>query len=164
MKKVILGVLFGMAAAGNVMAADAGAVINSGTPIDTTAATGCSLLSEQVTINLSNGVFGSYACNTVANVIGVAACHPTGRKGDVSVPCDPVATAETAPGAGDAYTPPAGCALRANPANANDGVMTVRGGLAFTASSRGGRVQGASAANCVTGGNATAEAQDAALL
>ncbi len=164
MKKVIFGMFVGLAMAGNVMAADAGAIINSGTPIDTTAGAGCSLLSEQVTINLSNGVFGSYACNTVANVVGVAACHPTGRKGDVSVPCDPVATPETAPGAGDAYTPPAGCALRAQPANANDGVMTVRGGIVFKASSRGGRVQGDNAQNCVTGGNATADARSAALL
>lgn len=156
MKKVFFSLIAGVTISANVLAADAGAAITSGASIDTTAGNGCSLLSEDVTINLSNSVFGAYACNTVDNVIGVATCHPTGRKGNVSVPCDPTA-AQGATGF------VAGCTATAGAA-ANVGTATVQGGLAFTASSQGGRVTGAEAANCVTGGNTIAEAQDAAGL
>ena len=124
----------------------------------------CSLLTEDVTLNLSSNVFGSYACNTAGNIVAVATCHPNGRKGNVAVDCDPVARDETAPGLGDGYTPPNGCAVKANPQTPNDGTMNVQGGLAFSASSRGGRVQGVAAQNCRTGGNTNTEAAEAANL
>jgi len=156
MKKVIFALVAGIAFSTSALAADAGAAITSGTAIDTTAGAGCSLLSEDVTINLSNSVFGAYACNVTDNVIGVATCHPTGRKGNVSVACDPTATQGQT-----GFV--AGCTATAGAA-ANVGTATVQGGLAFTASSQGGRVTGAEAANCVTGGNTIAEAQGAAGL
>lgn len=156
MKKALITIALGFGFSSAVMAAD-----DTGTVIGTTVTTtDCSLLTEDVSINLSNSVFGAYACNTTDNVIGIATCHPSGRKGNVEVSCNPVAD----PNATPPYVPPAGCALRANPANANDGVMTVQGGLAFTASSAGGRVQGAPAQNCTAGGNTTAEAEAAAGL
>lgn len=157
MKKTFLVAALGFA----ISATSAFAADNTGTVMSgAVATTDCSLLSEDVNINLSANVFGAYACNTADNVIAVATCHPNGRKGAVQVACDPVAN----PAATPPYTPPAGCAVRANPANPNDGVMTVQGGLAFTASTSGGSVQGANAENCVTGGNTTAEAEDAAGL
>lgn len=39
----------------------------------------CSLLTEQVSINLSSGVAGGYHCATASNIIAVGACHPNGR-------------------------------------------------------------------------------------
>lgn len=164
MKKNIFALMVFAGFSISAMAAD-----NQGTAIPDNgqieaAATGCSLLTENVTLNLSNSVFGAYACNTAANIVGVGTCHPNGRKGNIAVDCDPVARPESAPNAGDGYTPPQGCALKSNNQNANDGTMSVQGGLAFTASSRGGRVQGVSAQNCRAGGNTTAEAAAAANL
>lgn len=40
----------------------------------------CTLLAEDVTVNLSRDVPAGYTCNTVNNVIAFAACHPNGRK------------------------------------------------------------------------------------
>lgn len=148
---------------GAVAADNAGTAIPDNGLIQAAAA-GCSLLTEDVTLNLSNNVFGAYACNTAANIVAIATCHPNGRKGNIAVDCDPVARAESSPGAGDGYTPPQGCTLKSNNQGPNDGTMTVQGGLAFSASSRGGRVQGVSAQNCRTGGNTTAEAATAANL
>lgn len=156
MKKLLLSIVLGFGLTGNLIAAD-----NSGEDIvGAITTTDCSLLTEDVTINLSAAVFGSYACNTADNVIGVATCHPQGRKGNVTVACDPVPNPTATP----PYTPPEGCALRTGSTGPNDGEMTVQGGLAFTASSAGGRVQGAAAANCTTGGNTNAEAEQAAGL
>lgn len=127
---------------------------NAGTPITvaiTPDAAGCSLLTEEVTINLSAGVFGSYACNTDDNLIGVATCHPNGRKGNVVVSCS------VAAGNGCVATPDASDA-------ADNGTITVQGGVAFTASSGGGTVNGAAAQNCAAGGNVNAEAATAAQL
>ncbi|MDP2244447.1 hypothetical protein [Pseudomonas sp.] len=153
MKKVIFGLVAGLAVSANVMAADAGAAIPSGTAIDTTVAAGCSLLSEAVVINLSNNVFGAYACNVVDNIIAVATCHPTGRKGPVTVAC-----------LTDATTPVPGCTATPDTGDAaNAGTASVQGGLAYTGSSNGGRVGGTNAATCVAGGNTIAEAAAAAL-
>ncbi|MDX1369594.1 hypothetical protein [Pseudomonas sp.] len=156
MKHVIFGLLAGFVVCADVMAADVGTAIPDGVAIDTTVAAGCSLLSEDVTINMSNSVFGAYACNVEDNVIGIATCHPTGRKGNVTVACDP-----TAVSGGVGFV--AGCTVTDAQAP-TVGTGTVQGGLAFTASSQGGRVSGAAAANCVAGGDTIAEAQDAAGL
>ncbi|WP_417791991.1 hypothetical protein [Stutzerimonas xanthomarina] len=151
MKKVIFALVAGLTMSTQVFAADAGSVIPSGTAIATTTA-GCSLLSEDVTINLSNNVFGAYACNVTDNIIGVATCHPTGRKGNVTVACDPTAA-----------NAPTGCTATSSTAP-TVGTASVQGGLAFTASSQGGRVSGTAAANCVAGGSTVPEAQAAAEL
>lgn len=157
MKKNILALLVSLSVVSTVsVAADnAGTVING-----TVAATDCTLLTEDVTLNLSQSVFGAYACNTNNSVISVATCHPTGRKGNVVVPCDPVADPAKSP----AYVPPAGCAVKVGGAGPNDGQMTVKGGLTFTANTGGGTVQGVAAQNCKTGGSTTAEAAKAAGL
>ncbi|MHA6492529.1 hypothetical protein ACX0MV_04675 [Pseudomonas borbori] len=153
MKKNILGFALALSFSSAVLAAD-----NAGTVLPAIAITpdaaGCSLLTEGVRINTSAGVFGAYACNTVDNIVAIATCHPNGRKGDVSVNCtvgDPAA--------------PAGCVATADTGDAVDaGTATVQGGLAFTANSGGGAVQGTRAANCAIGGNTTAEAASAAGL
>lgn len=152
MKKVIFGLVAGLAVSANVMAADAGSAIPSGDAIDTTVAAGCSLLSEAVTINLSNNVFGAYACNVADNIIAVATCHPAGRKGDVTVACTVGAT--------DA---PEGCTATADTGDAaTAGTAVVQGGVTYTGSSQGGRIGGTNAAACVAGGNTIAEAVAAA--
>lgn len=143
----VLAVLAGMGFSVCAMAADnAGTPFTSGEEILNTAA-GCSLLSEAVRINLSNNVYGSYACATASNRIAVATCHPNGQKGTWSVPTlipdpnwvDP----------GDGSTAP----MVAGP----DQQMT--GGRAYTASSDGGTVLPTNSTNCVvTGGNVNAEA------
>lgn len=157
MKKNILALCIAFSSFSTVVLAadDAGTTISG--PVATT---DCSLLTEDVTLNLSQSVFGAYACNTTDSVIAVATCHPTGRKGNIIVACDPVAN----PAAVPPYAPPAGCAIKANPANANDGQMTVKGGLTFTANTGGGTVQGTEAINCKTGGNTETEAAAAAGL
>ncbi|NRF47815.1 hypothetical protein HRF68_09175 [Pseudomonas stutzeri] len=43
-------------------------------------AEGCPLLSEGVTLTLSQNVKASYSCNTVTNIIAIAGCHPNGMK------------------------------------------------------------------------------------
>ena len=68
MKKAIFALVAGLSMTTQVIAADAGSAIPSGTAIPATTA-GCSLLSEDVTINLSNNVFGAYACNITDNVV-----------------------------------------------------------------------------------------------
>ncbi len=160
MTKKIIAFLVAAGVSAGVVAAD-----NQGTAIPANgvvATTACSLLSEDVVLNLSAGVKGSYACNTANNVVAVAACHPNGRKQGVSVDCDPVARAADAPGG--EYTPPQGCALKTNPTSDNDGTMIVSGGVTYTASSRGGRVQGVQAIGCTASGNVNTEVATAAGL
>ncbi|WP_324731764.1 hypothetical protein [Pseudomonas paeninsulae] len=163
MTKNILALLVAAGISAGVMAADnAGTAIPANGVITTVAAAGCSLLSEDVVLNLSSGVKGSYACNTALNVVAVAACHPNGRKQGVSVDCDPVPRDATAPGG--AYVPPQGCAVKASPTSPNDGSMIVQGGVTYAASSRGGRVQGVQALACTAAGNVNTEVATAAGL
>ncbi|MCF6753712.1 MAG: hypothetical protein OZ926_07025 [Pseudomonas sp.] len=58
--------------------------IESGTPITTT---DCSLLGEQVTLNLSNNVSGAYTCDETNSIIKVAACHKAGSRKPTDVLC-----------------------------------------------------------------------------
>lgn len=58
--------------------------ISSGTAITTN---DCSLLGEQVTLNLSNNVSGSYSCDETASTITVAACHRAGSRKPTNVAC-----------------------------------------------------------------------------
>ncbi|MCQ2034106.1 hypothetical protein [Stutzerimonas kunmingensis] len=62
---------------------------NAATLITTTAdnratvaasSTGCPLLSEGVTLTLSQNVVASYSCNATTNIIALAGCHPNGLK------------------------------------------------------------------------------------
>lgn len=160
MKNKIIAFLVAAGASAGVMAADnAGTSIPANGIVTTTA---CSLLSEDVVLNLSSGVKGSYACNTTLNVVAVAACHPNGRKQGVSVDCDPVARNAQAPGG--EYTPPQGCAIKPAPTSDNDGSMIVSGGVTYIASSRGGRVQGVQAIGCTSSGNVNTEVAAAAGL
>lgn len=166
MKKTLFALLVGAGLVANVYAADnQGSVIASGVNITADAA-GCSLLSEEVAINLSQNVFGAYACNTDDNVIAVSTCHPNGRKGRVAVNCEvgnpaapddcvmtPAATAANCT-VDASTTPPTYCA----------GTGTVSGGLTNVASTSGGAVLGSPALNCVTGGDTEAEAALAAGL
>lgn len=60
------------------------APIPSGTPITTT---NCTLLGEQVTLNMSNNVSGAYACDETASTITVAACHKAGSRKPTDITC-----------------------------------------------------------------------------
>ncbi|MDX1724042.1 MAG: hypothetical protein R3355_13180 [Pseudomonas sp.] len=153
MKSIKFGVLLSLAISGVAFATDdAGTAIVSGESITNTAAD-CSLLSEPVTINLSSGVVGAYACDTTDNVIAVAACHPSGRK-TVTFDCDPsLAT--------DATGYVAGC--EAVGTSTTVGTYTADAGVAYVASTSGGRVAGVAAEGCTgTGAVTTAEAETAA--
>lgn len=146
--KKIFALLAGIGLSMSAMAVDdQGNAMAAGT--NSVAITDCSLLSEDVKINLSANVFGAYACNTLLNQIGVATCHPNGRKGTVSVSCDPATDA-----ACDTDTDADGVADH----------KTVNNGLTYIASSAGGGVSGTEALNCVAGGDVTSEAATAAGL
>lgn len=155
MKKVILG----FAIAG-LLATNAFAVDDAGTafPVGRITMVDCSLLTEEVKVNLSANVFGAYACNTTSNVIGVATCHPNGRKGTVSVSCDPVGDPDADPAV------PADENCTASTDDPTSGTTSVQGGIAYRASSAGGRVSGTAAVNCAMGGDTTSEAATAAGL
>lgn len=147
MKKLLISLLIGTVCASSAFATDDAGTAMGGS----VATTDCSLLTEAVTINLSQSVFGAYACNTADNIIAVATCHPSGRKGPATVQCSVLA------GDGCVATPDAGD-------DADAGTRVVQGGVAYTGSTQGGRIQGTNAANCTTGGNTTAEAETAAGL
>jgi len=147
MKKLLISLLVGTACISSAFATDNAGTVMGG-PITTT---DCSLLTEDVTINLSNAVFGAYACNTADNIIAVATCHPSGRKGPATVQCSVLA--------GDDCV-----ATTATDDDPDVGTRQVQGGIAYTGSTQGGRIQGTNAANCTTNGTTTAEAATAAGL
>lgn len=152
MKKFILSaVIIGALSSNAIAADDAGTAI----PTQKITMTDCSLLTEDVKVNLSSNVFGAYACNTTRNIIGVATCHPGGRKGNVSVSCS-----MGDPNANPAVPADPGCTAGAD----GKGTKTVQGGIAYQANSGGGQVTGTNAQNCKTGGNTIAEAAAAAGL
>jgi hypothetical protein len=65
---------------------NAAEAIESTTPI---VLTDCSLLQDDVTLTLSNGVLGAYNCVTAANSVLVATCHASGRSASrsIDIPC-----------------------------------------------------------------------------
>ncbi|WP_152480900.1 hypothetical protein [Stutzerimonas frequens] len=138
--------------AGTVFSIGAIAADNTGTPFIsgeriTNDAAGCSLLAEAVQINLSNGVYGSYACNTASNRIGVATCHPNGQKGAWTV--DVLGPDPEWEDPGDGSTAPI----------IKTGEEQRTGGRAYVVSTAGGRVNSINSVNCrVTGGDVNAEA------
>lgn len=162
MKKNILALMLMASVSFSAVAKDddAEAIPTNGLIAATTA--GCGLLSEDITLNLSSGVLGAYGCNVSDNIISIAACHVNGRKGNVAIDCDPVA--REAVGTTSAYTPPSGCAKKSNAVSDNDGTMTITGGVTYTANTRGGKIQGVEAENCIASGDTTAEAKEAAAL
>ncbi len=92
MKKIIYTML--VAAAGmmtSFAATAAGTAIVSGTAIPNDA-TGCELLSEPVTLNLSKNVFGGYQCDLILNSIKVAACHKAGSRKATTLTCQVTGT------------------------------------------------------------------------
>ncbi len=128
------------------------AALTSGTAVAATAA-GCSLLNEEVKVNLSKDVIAAYACNTVANRIAIATCHPSGLKSTFNV--QPLIDDPNYTGTG---TPPKIPDETAAP-------ISVTGGKAFTASTDGGQVLGTNSRNCLAvGGTATTEAAERAGL
>jgi len=82
MKKNILAMLLvaGVSASFTATATE----IKSGTAITTT---DCTLLGEQVTLNLSNNVSGAYSCDETNSIIKVAACHKAGSRKPTDVLC-----------------------------------------------------------------------------
>lgn len=148
MKKLLISLLIGTVCASSAFATDDAGTAMGGS----VATTDCSLLTEAVTINLSQSVVGAYACNTTDNIIAVATCHPSGRKGSTTVQCS------VADGNGCVATP-------ATDDDADAGTVEVQGGVAYTGSTEGGRIVGVAASNCTTtGATTTAEAETAARL
>ena len=77
--KKIAALLFGLALSPSIFAA--AIVANAEGEARTIDATAdCTLLAENVVINLSRDVPAGYACNADTNVIAFTACHPNGRK------------------------------------------------------------------------------------
>ncbi|MFC5771809.1 hypothetical protein [Thauera sinica] len=96
----------------------------NGGPVTTTA---CTVLSEQVTLNLSKGVHGAFNCDEATNAIKVATCHEAGSRKPTTVNC--VAQGSEP----DITYTPAGCA-------AGVASVEISDYRAFTANSRGGGV------------------------
>lgn len=82
MKKSILAALLATSA---LLSFNASAVQIPDDGIITTAA--CTLLGEQVKLNLSNNVFGAYSCTEATSTIQVAACHKAGSRNTTTVNC-----------------------------------------------------------------------------
>lgn len=77
--KKIAALLFGIALSPSIFAA---AIAQNASAEDRSISStdDCTLLAEDVIINLSRDVPAGYACNTGTNVIAFTACHPNGRK------------------------------------------------------------------------------------
>lgn len=58
------------------LAAAAGTAITGNTTVNTVA---CTLLQDDLKLQLSSGVVGAYNCNTTANAIQLSSCHTSGR-------------------------------------------------------------------------------------
>jgi hypothetical protein len=58
------------------LAVAAGTAITSNT---TVTAVACTLLQDDLKLQLSSGVVGAYDCNTTANAIRLSSCHTSGR-------------------------------------------------------------------------------------
>lgn len=56
--------------------------------------TACTLLGEQVKLNLSNNVSGAYSCTEATSTIQVAACHKAGSRNTTTVACANSGTAQ----------------------------------------------------------------------
>lgn len=83
MKKIVLAtaaILSAMSAA-NASAATLISTTNNRATV-AASATGCPLLSEGVTLTLSQNVVASYACSSTTNIIALAGCHTNGLKVD----------------------------------------------------------------------------------
>lgn len=107
-------------------------------------ATGCSVLRDRVTVNLSNGVTMAYNCITALAKVNVAACHSSGSQKPTQVDCVVTGTNEDDT---PAY----------NGADCNDAGQltdpkqktTIAGRRGFTGSTTGGSV-GATSLNSTT--------------
>lgn len=82
MKKSILAVLLASSA---LVSFNASAVAIPDNGVITT--TACTLLGEQVKLNLSNNVSGAYSCTEATSTIQVAACHKAGSRNTTTVAC-----------------------------------------------------------------------------
>ena len=78
----VAGIAFSMSASAatqdSTMGPGANAIATA--VVGTSAADTCALLDESVSINISKDVLGSVVCDDSANGVGVALCHPNGRK------------------------------------------------------------------------------------
>lgn len=89
MKKTIAALMAAglMSVSGVSMAADnAISQLNSGVYVENDN-TGCSILRDRVTVNLSVGTTAIYNCRTALNKINLAACHTAGSTKPTPVPC-----------------------------------------------------------------------------
>ena len=75
MKKILIS-LSAVAALAASMNVSATAIVSGGV---ITAASNCTMLTDDIKINLSDSVLGDYVCNTTTNTISVATCHTAGR-------------------------------------------------------------------------------------
>lgn len=128
MKKNILAALF-FAGMGASALASAATDVTPNTGFQGAGAvstTNCTLLAQGVTLNLSNNVWGVYACDEATSVISVAACHKGGSRSEKTVAC-----AEDPANAGTYL--PAGC-------TASTPSITITDYVGYKAGSNGGSI------------------------
>ncbi|GEM_PF-1268744 len=108
--------------------------------------TGCSVLRDRVTVNLSNGVTMVYNCITASTKVNVAACHSAGSQKPTQVDC--VVTGTAADGTTPVYNG-SDCTAAGQLTDPKQKTM-IDGRRGFTGSTTGGSVGATSlkSANC----------------
>lgn len=84
MKNIIAGILV---VGGLVSMSAFAAPFSSGSTATAGAAGTCTLLANDVTLTLSNNVFGNYGCYVPNNEIKVATCHSAGTRKQETIQC-----------------------------------------------------------------------------
>ncbi|WP_303907572.1 hypothetical protein [Thiohalomonas denitrificans] len=91
MKKLITAGLLSLAMMTSFSAMAAGTNFSTGTVIQNDN-TGCELLGEPVTLQLSKNVHGAYSCAVIDASIKVATCHEAGSRKATALQCQSVGT------------------------------------------------------------------------
>lgn len=117
----------------------------------------CSMLGNNVVINLSNGVFGAYACNIIGNAMAITTCHDAGSRQSLVVGCGVVDNGpDGEQGTDDDVYNNGSCPE--GDGTAGDGQFTIADFRGYVASTTGGGVVAQE-----LGGNCTAASVDTLL-
>ena len=141
MRKTIYSLLAAVGLMTSASAMAAGTAVQTGVAITNA---DCSLLAENVVLNLSAAVNGAYQCDTILNSIRVGTCHSAGSRKATAIDCAQIDTAA------DGVTPIYNDASCDGTANQTFDIADFRG---YVASSTGGGV-----GTVDLGGNCTAAA------
>lgn len=104
---------------------------------DPAAANYCETLNNNVTIQLSKGVFAAYNCNTAGTSFAAATCHGTGTNKSQTVVCSYVQDASTLQWSTDTSSQ---CPAYVSGMTEADRTVTFQGRIGFKGSSSGGSV------------------------